>query len=79
MFCTNLTYIAVDGLRDRAQPYTLRMVQTQAHSALKRWNEDHNSYAAYRSRLIVGLLSAATPAKRAVAKAARVRSRSERK
>ena len=79
MFCTNLTHIAVDGLRDRAQPYTLRMVQTQADSALKRWNEARNSHAAYRAWLIVGLLSAATPAKCAVAKAARVRSRSERK
>lgn len=79
MFCTNLTHIAVDGLRDRAQAYTLRVVQTQADSALKRWNEAHNSYTAYRAWLIVGLLSAATPAKCAVAKAARVRSRSERK
>jgi len=79
MFCTNLTHIAVDGLRDRAQPYTLRVVQTQADSALKRWNEAHNSYTAYRAWLIGGLLSAATPAKCAVAKAARVRSRPERK
>ena len=79
MFCTNLTHIAVDGLRDRAQPYTLRMVQTQADLAPKRWNEARNSYAAYRAWLIVGLLYAATPAKCALAKAARVRSRSERK
>jgi len=48
IFCTNLTHIAVDGLIDRAQLYTIRMVQTQADSALKRWIEANNSYAAYR-------------------------------
>jgi len=55
IFCTNLTHIAVNGLRDRPQPYTLRVVQTQADSALKRWNVVHNSYAACRSWLIFGL------------------------
>ena len=60
---TYLADIAVDGLRDGTESHTLRMVQTEAQTALQRGDQPHHAQAPDRAGFGYCLLTSITPAK----------------